>query len=351
VKPSLIQIADHQIGPGVPCFFIAEAGVNHNGNVEMAHRLVDAAAEAGATAIKFQTFKAEHLVTPSAQKADYQRQRVEKSESQFEMLKELELDTEAYPALLAHCRDKGILFLSSPFDEESADFLEDLGVPAFKTPSGEITNLKYLSYIARKGKPMIVSTGMSYLGEVEAAVRTIEGVGNYDLILLHTVSNYPADPTTINLKAMKTMSDAFGVLVGYSDHTVGMEIPWAAVALGACVVEKHFTLDRNLPGPDHSASIEPAELKRLVEGIRIVEKALGTGRKEPLESETDTARAARKSLVSASFIPAGTVITEDLVSIKRPGTGLPPGFLGYLVGCRTRMDIPADTVLTLDMLV
>lgn len=350
MRLSLIQIADRQIGPGMPCFFIAEAGVNHNGSVDIAHRLVDAAAEAGADAIKFQTFTAERLVTSSAQKAEYQRQTTEKSESQFEMLKRLELDAEAHCALLKHCQEKGILFLSTPFDEISADFLDELGVPAFKTPSGEITNLRYLSHLARKGKPMIVSTGMSYLSEVEAAVRVIENASNRALILLHTVSNYPADPATINLKVMKTMTKAFGVPVGYSDHTTGMEVPWAAVALGACVIEKHFTLDQNLPGPDHSASMEPAELKRLVAGIRTVQVALGNGRKEPAAKEADTARAARKSLVSACFIPAGTIITEDLISVKRPGTGLPPAFLEYLVGRKTRGDIPDDTVLTLDML-
>ena len=349
MKPSPIQIADRQIGPGMPCFFIAEAGVNHNGSVDMAHRLVDAAAQAGADAIKFQTFKAERLVTASARKAEYQRQTTETSESQFEMLKKLELDADAHCALLKDCQKKGILFLSTPFDEASADFLDELGVAAFKTPSGEITNLRYLSHIARKNKPMIVSTGMSYLGEVETAVQAIASAGNRDLILLHTVSNYPADPATINLKVMKTLAKAFGVPVGYSDHTIGMEVPWAAVALGACVVEKHFTLDRNLPGPDHSASMEPADLKRLVAGIRTVQAALGTGRKEPVSSEADTARAARKSLVSASFLPAGTLITEDLISVKRPGTGLPPAFLEHLIGRRTRVDIPADTVLTLDM--
>lgn len=350
MKPSPIQIADRQIGSDKPCFFIAEAGVNHNGSLDMAHCLVDAAVEAGADAIKFQTFQAERLVTSSAQKAEYQRQTTEKSESQFEMLKKLELGAEAHRALFLHCQEKGILFLSTPFDEVSADFLDELGVPAFKTPSGEITNLRYLSHIARKGKPMIVSTGMSYLGEVEAAVQAIESTGNRALILLHTVSNYPADPTTINLKVMKTMAKAFGVPVGYSDHTTGMEIPWAAVALGACVVEKHFTLDRTLPGPDHTSSMEPSELRRLVAGIRNVEAALGTGRKQPVASETDTARAARKSLVSAASISAGTILTEELVSVKRPGTGLPPAFLEHLLGRRARVDIPADTVITLDML-
>jgi sialic acid synthase SpsE len=266
------------------------------------------------------------------------------------MLKKLELDENAYPALIQQCKDKKVVFLSTPFDEESADLLDRLGIPAFKTPSGEITNLRYLKHIALKGKPMIVSTGMSYLGEVEAAVRTIQSAGNENLILLHAVSNYPAAPTSINLRAMKTMSEAFGVPVGYSDHTVGMEIPLAAAALGACVIEKHFTLDRNLPGPDHKSSMEPGELKQLVEGIRMVQAALGSGRKEPAASESNTALAARKSLVSACFIAAGTVIREELICVKRPGTGLPPAFLEQVIGSKARVDIPADSLLTLDML-
>jgi N,N'-diacetyllegionaminate synthase len=349
MNPKVIRIGDHSIGPNKPCFFIAEAGVNHNGNVETAHRLVEAAARCGADAIKFQTFKAERVVTQSAPKADYQRQTTDRSESQFDMLKKLELDAQAHRALLEHCRDIQLLFLSTPFDEESVDLLDQLGLPAFKTPSGEITNLRYLEHVARKGKPMIVSTGMSYLGEVEAAVQTIEKTGNPDLVLLHAVSNYPAAPSDINLRAMETMMKAFGVPVGYSDHTSGMEVPLAAAALGACVIEKHFTLDRNLPGPDHKASMEPAEVEGLIKGIRMVQQALGNGRKEPAASEMNTALATRKSLVAACFLPAGTVVGEEAISLKRPGTGLPPSFLKYLVGRKTRMDIPADAVLSLDM--
>jgi len=240
--------------------------------------------------------------------------------------------------------------MSTPFDEESADFLADLGVAVFKIPSGEITNLPFLRHVACRGKPMIVSTGMSYLGEVETAVRTIEEAGNYDFVLLHCVSNYPADPADVNLRAMQTMATAFGVPVGYSDHTLGIEVAIAAVALGACVIEKHFTLDRSLPGPDHRASLEPDELAVLVRGIRTVEAALGQGRKEPAASEANTAAVARRSLVAARDIPAGTVLTEEMLAIKRPGTGLPPAMLGHTLGRRTRVNMPAGTIIDLGML-
>ena len=344
-----LQIGGRMVGMNQPCFIIAEAGVNHNGDLNLAHQLIDVASQAGADAIKFQTFKAEHLATADAPKAAYQLETTNASESQFEMLRRLELDADAHRDLIAHCRDKHILFLSTPFDEASVDLLETLGVPAYKTPSGEITNLPYLSHVARKNKPMIVSTGMAFLGEVETAVRTIDGTGNYAFALLHCVSNYPANPADINLRAMQTMARAFNVLVGYSDHTLGVEVSLAAVALGACIVEKHFTLDRNLPGPDHQASAEPAELAALVRGIHIVEASLGDGRKQPSVSEANTASVARKSLIAACDIPAGIKLTEMMVAIKRPGTGLPPAMREYLIGRLTRASIPAGTLLNLDM--
>jgi len=345
-----LKVAGHQIGQDYPCFVIAEAGVNHNGNLDMAHQLIDVATQVGADAIKFQTFKAAHLVTANAPKAAYQLAATDAGESQFEMLQRLELDANAHAALVAHCREKHLVFLSTPFDETSADLLETLGVPAFKTPSGEITNLPYLSHIARKNKPMIVSTGMAFLGEVETAVRTIEATGNHAFALLHCVSNYPANPTDTNLRAMHTMARAFNVPVGYSDHTPGIEVSLAAVALGACIVEKHFTLDRNLPGPDHRASAEPAELATLVRGIRIVEAALGNGRKQPAASEANTAAIARKSLVAAYDIPVGSLLTEAMIAFKRPGTGLPPAMREFLIGRVTRTAISAGTLLTLELL-
>lgn len=344
-----IDVAGQQIGPGYPCFVIAEAGVNHNGDLNSAYRLVDTAILAGADAVKFQTFKAAALASPNAPKADYQKHGTDSAESQYEMLRRLELSTQDHEALFRYCQRRGILFLSSPFDEESADFLETLGVAAFKIPSGEVTNPLFLAHVARKGKPMIISTGMAYLGEIETAIRTVKQEGNNNLILLHCVSNYPADPVNVNLRAMQTMRTAFKTLVGYSDHTMGIEVALAAVAMGACVIEKHFTLDRGLPGPDHRASLEPDELATLIEGIRKIELALGHGRKEPAASELNTAAVARKSLVAAQDIVAGTVLTESLLAIKRPGTGLPPVLRPSLVGRVAAQDIAAGTLLSLEM--
>jgi N-acetylneuraminate synthase/N,N'-diacetyllegionaminate synthase len=344
-----IEIADRSVGRGHPCLIVAEAGVNHNGRVDLARRLIEAAAAAGADAVKFQTFRAERLAGPQAAKAAYQLRTTDASESQFEMLRGLELPLEGYPELMAVCRQRGLLFMSSPFDEESADFLDDLDMPLFKIPSGELTNLPFLAHVARKGKPLIISTGMSTLEEVEAAFDTVVREGNGQIILLHCTSGYPVDPEDANLRAMQTLAKTFGVPVGYSDHTLGIAVPLAAVALGACVIEKHFTLARALPGPDHQASAEPGELASLVHGIRSVEKALGHGRKEPVPSEAAVASVARKSLVAAKDIPAGTKITADLLVLRRPGTGLPPAMLTSVVGRRARRDIEAGTMLEWEM--
>ncbi len=345
-----VRVGDHWIGPGHPCFIIAEAGVNHNGDLETARRLVQIAARAGADAVKFQTFKAERLAAPEAPKADYQKRTTDPAESQMEMLRRLELPQQAYRELMAACQESRILFMSTPFDEESADFLEGLGVELFKIPSGEITNLPFLSHVARKGKPMIVSTGMSTLSEVEAAVRVIEEQGNRQIVLLHCVSNYPASPAEVNLRAMQTLAQRWGTPVGYSDHTPGVEIALAAVALGACAIEKHFTLDKAMPGPDHPASAEPEELAFLVRGIRSIESALGHGRKEPAASEVSMAAVIRKSMVAARDIPAGTRLTPDCMAARRPGTGFSPALLGQLIGRLTRRDIPKGTVLTPELL-
>lgn len=344
------MIGNRTVGPDALVFIIAEAGVNHNGSLEMARQLVDVAVQAGADAVKFQSFKADRVVTRDAPKADYQLQTTDVKETQYEMLRRLELSPEAHQELFDYCRKKDILFLSTPFDEESADYLDSLGVVAFKVPSGEITNLSFLTHIACKGKPVIVSTGMAYLSEVERAVHTIEKAGNRNIVLLHCVSNYPANPADANLRVMRTMNAAFGVPVGYSDHTPGIEVALAAVALGACMIEKHFTLDRTLPGPDHRASLEPNELSTLVCAIRTVESALGHGRKEPAVSEASTAAVARRSLVAAQDIAAGTTLTEQLIAIKRPGTGLPPAMRPYLVGRTVRRSIPAGDLLTLESL-
>jgi len=350
LMPATISIARRSIGQDQPCFIIAEAGVNHNGDLALARQLVDVAAQAGADAVKFQTFKAEKVISPAASKAAYQVETTGAGESQLEMVKRLELPFEAFRELFAYCQSKNILFLSTPFDQESADFLDELGVAAFKIPSGEITNLPFLAHVARKGKPMIVSTGMSYLGEVETAVRTIVDAGNLNIVLLHCVSNYPADPADANLRAMHTLSLVFGVPAGFSDHTLGLQVPLAAVALGACIIEKHFTLDRTLPGPDHRASLEPDQLGALVQGIRTVEAALGHGRKEPAASEANTAAVARRSLVASRDIPVGTVLTKEHIAIQRPGNGLPPAWLPHLLGRTARAAISAGTLITLEML-
>ena len=348
VRP--ISVAGRGIGPGYPCFVVAEAGVNHNGEPEKTFRLVDAAVRAGADAVKFQTFTAEQLATRDAPKAGYQAEVTGSGESQFEMLRRLELSAEAHRELLAYSRQHGILFMSTPFGEDSADLLDELGIAVFKIPSGEITNFPFLAHVARKGKPMIISTGMATLGEVETAMRVVRDAGARDLVLLHCVSNYPARPSDVNLRAMETMAAVFEVPVGYSDHTAGMEVALAAVALGACVLEKHVTLDRSLPGPDHRASLEPAEFAALVTGIRTVEGALGNGCKEPAASEAEMAAVARKSLVAARHIPAGSKLTEEMLAAKRPGTGLSPAMRSQLLGRVVSRDIPAGTLLTLDMI-
>ncbi len=345
-----ISIGSRQVGPGLPCFLIAEAGVNHNGDPDLARRLVDAAVAAGADAVKFQTFSAERLATAAAPQADYQRRNTGIEESQRAMLHRLELTAEAHRELMARCRERGILFLSSPFDEEGADLLDALGVLAFKIPSGEITNTPFLAHVARKGKPLILSTGMSTLAEVDTAVTIIRQAGNPPLALLQCVSNYPAAPEDINLRAMATLREAFQVPVGYSDHADGIEIALGAVALGACIIEKHFTLDRALPGPDHKASLEPAELAAMVQGIRRVELALGDGVKRPANGERNTASVARKSLVAAGDLPAGCVLRRDHLAIRRPGTGLPPGRLESVLGRRLRRALAAGAVLTEDLL-
>lgn len=344
-----IEIAGHLIGNNSPCFIIAEAGVNHNGHLNMALQLVDAAVTAKVDAIKFQTFKAEAVISYTAPKAAYQQRTTGVSESQLEMERHLQLSYEQFGEIKIYCEKSGILFLSTPFDHDSVDFLDELGVPAFKIPSGEMTNYPLLEHIACKGKPIILSTGMSYLGEVEQALSVIYTTGSHDVVLLHCVSNYPADPADTNLRAMQTMATAFGAPIGYSDHTLGIEVSLAAVALGACVIEKHFTLDRTLSGPDHSASLEPKELLALVNGIRTVEMAMGNGRKKPAASEANSAAVGRRSLVAAYDIPAGTIFKKEHIAIKRPGTGLPPFMREYIVDRKSRNMISKDTLLSLDL--
>lgn len=344
-----VMVNGRLIGGSAPCFIIAEAGVNHNGDLELAKRLIEVAAAAGADAVKFQTFRSESLVSSAAPKARYQEETTGKGESQLHMLKKLELSQEAYGILRDACREKNILFMSTPFDEACADFLEELDVALYKIPSGELNNPFLLRHVAQKGKPMIISTGMGNLDEVEAAVRTVREEGNDGIILLHCVSQYPAPCEDANLRAMETMRKTLKVPVGFSDHTLGIEVALAAVALGASVIEKHFTLDRSLSGPDHRASLEPGELRQLIRGIRNVERAIGDGIKEPRGGELETARVARKSIVAKRNIPCGSRLALEAVVLQRPGTGLPPAMLPRLVGLKAKKNIPAGTLLCLEM--
>lgn len=344
-----VAVGERRIGPGLPCFVVAEAGVNHNGRLETALALVDAAQRAGADAVKFQTFSADRLATKDAPQAEYQARASGRAESQHEMLKRLELGPEAMEAVAAHCRHAGILFLSTPFDETSCDELDALGVPAFKLGSGDLTNLPLLRHAARKGKPLLVSTGMATLDEVARAVDAVRAEGCQRLVLLHCVSSYPADPADTNLRAIGTLREAFGVPAGFSDHTEGDEAALAAVALGASMVEKHLTLDRSQAGPDHRASTEPAAFAEMVGRIRRVEAALGDGHKAPAAAEAGIARVARRSLVAACPIPAGTVLDPGMVRIRRPGTGLAPDRLESLLGRRANQDIAEGAVLASDM--
>jgi N,N'-diacetyllegionaminate synthase len=343
-----IRFGSKSIGFGQPVFIIAEAGVNHNGDLQVAQELVDAAAEAGADAVKFQTFRAQELVSASSPKAQYQVSTTGADELQIEMIKRLELSPSDHVALIERCHARGILFLSTPFDVASADLLETLGMPAYKIPSGEITNWPFLEHIASKKKPVILSTGMSDLTEVEEAVRVLRAAECSDLVILHCTSSYPAPAASVNLRAMQTLADAFHTPIGLSDHTMGIEVALAATALGACVLEKHFTLDRSLPGPDHRASLEPEELHSLVRGVRTVESALGDGRKHPMPSEEDVRNVARRSIVTLRTIPRGTLIAKDMLAFKRPGTGIPPSRLSTVIGQRAARTIAADTLIQLE---
>ncbi|USN98899.1 MAG: N-acetylneuraminate synthase family protein [Phycisphaeraceae bacterium] len=333
------------IGEGEPVFVIAEAGVNHNGDPDLARQLIDAAAGAGADAVKFQTFKPEALTARSASMAAYQKQNLGVEQSQAEMLRGLELANAALPDLKSHAEKAGLVFLSSPFDVESARFLCELGVPALKVGSGELTNHPFLAELAGLGLPLLVSTGMSTLDEVEDADRVIRAYGSPATAWLHCVSSYPAPPDASNLRAMDAIRLAVGGPVGMSDHAMGGAVTLAAVAMGARVIEKHLTLSRNMPGPDHAASLEPAEFAEMMRQVRVVESAMGDGVKRPAACETDTLTAARRSLVAVRDLPAGHVLAAGDLVCKRPATGLPPSMLGRVIGWVLARDVRADEVL------
>jgi len=328
---------------------IAEAGVNHNGDHSLAVKLVDAAAEAGADLVKFQTFRADRLVTADAKLAEYQGGSAGTAKSQLELLRPLELSRESHETLMAHCKARGIGFFSTGFDRESVDMLADLGFELYKIPSGEITNLPYLRHIGGFRKRVILSTGMADLAEVAAALDVLEraGTARAAITVLHCNTGYPTPMADVNLRAMIAMRDALGVAVGYSDHTVGIEVPIAAVALGATVIEKHLTLDRALPGPDHKASLEPDELKAMVAAIRNIEDALGDGVKRPSSSESKNRAIVRKSVVAARTIRAGEVFGESNLAVKRPGTGVSPMRWDEVVGLPAKRDFEPDELIEL----
>lgn len=326
-------------------FIIAEAGVNHNGDLQTAKKLVDEAAKAGADAVKFQTFKAEALVSRDAKKADYQMETTKQSESQYDMLKKLELTPDMHEQLIAYCGEKHIMFLSTPFDLESLHYLVGCGMEIIKVPSGEVTNYPYLREVGRTGKRVIISSGMSTLEEIKEAVEVLRGNGSTDITVLHCNTEYPTPYQDVNLRAMVTLGETLETAAGYSDHTQGIEVPVAAAALGAAVIEKHFTLDRNMEGPDHKASLEPKELQAMVEAVRNIEAALGDGKKRPSESEKKNIEIARKSIVARCPIRAGELFTEDNLTTKRPGSGISPMRWNEIVGKTAVRDFAEDELI------
>jgi N-acetylneuraminate synthase/N,N'-diacetyllegionaminate synthase len=344
-----VEIAGRLVGEGKPCFIIAEAGVNHNGDVELGKKLIDAAKSSGADAVKFQAFRAERLATRSARKANYQRT-AQDDDSQFEMLRRLELSGGDFKELADHSRRRGIIFLSSCFDPESADLLEKLDIAAYKMGSGELTNLPLLRYVASKGRPMILSSGMSTMEEVAEALEAVREGGCDHIVLLHCISSYPAKAEDVNLRVIRALSEHFKVHVGFSDHTLSLVIPAAAVTLGAVMVEKHFTLDHSLSGPDHGMSLEPKEFRGMVANIREVEEALGDGVKRVREAERQVRAVSRRSVVAAVDIPAGTRITSEMLDIKRPGIGIEPKRIGEVVGKKAKRLIGRDELISWEAL-
>ena len=328
-------------------FIIAEAGVNHNGSIKLAKKLIDVAVESGADAVKFQTFKTENLVSKTAKKADYQKKTTDALESQFDMIKKLELDVNTHKELLVYCQEKGIMFLSTPFDHDSINLLSDLGLQIFKIPSGEITNLPYLRHIGSLGKKVVLSTGMSTLQEVKNALTVLIGAGTKkeNITALHTNTMYPTPMEDVNLNAMLTIQKELDIAVGYSDHTIGIEVDIAAVAMGASIIEKHFTLDQAMNGPDHKTSLEPKELKAMVLAIRNIEIALGSDKKKPSPSERVNINVVRKSIVANQDIKKGDLLTEKNITVKRPGNGINPMKWDEVIGSIALKNYNADELI------
>jgi N,N'-diacetyllegionaminate synthase len=341
-----IWIQDKKITYGQRPFIVAEAGVNHNGNLDIALKLIDAAAAAGADAIKFQTFRAEQVVTQSGKMAEYQKKNLGKEESQLEMIKDLELKEDYLPKLIKRAKEKNIIMFSSPHGHiASADLLQDLNMPAFKFASGDITNLPLLEYVAKKKKPMILGTGMSNLSEIKEAISKIKKAGNNQIIILHCTTDYPLMPENVNLRAMSTLIRELDVLVGYSDHTIGSEVAIMATALGACMIEKHFTLDKTMPGPDQASSMEPSEFRNMVEQINRASIILGNPEKRLLECEKKYIMMVRKSLVAIRDINKGEKISVADITVKRPGNGLAPKYFFKIIGKKAKQNIKKDSVI------
>jgi len=346
----MISIGNRKIGQHQPSFLIAEAGVNHNGEIGLAKELIDAARSAGADAVKFQTFSTDDLVVKGTEKADYQKRSTKKNESQYDMLLRLEFSAAEFKELSDYARKKGILFLSTPFDPASVDLLDNLNVPAYKISSGDLTNIPLLEKIASKNKPVILSTGMASLGEIEDSVSFLRKNNVQDFILLHCTTQYPTDIRAVNLKNMNTLRCAFNCPVGFSDHTEGLTAAITAVALGACIIEKHFTLDKSLPGPDHEASVEPDSFRLLVDTIRDVETILGSETRHVSAEEQEIQRIARKSLIAIADLRKGEKFSQKSLAVKRPGTGIPPKFFNHLLTRKARVPIGKDTVLSWEMI-
>ena len=335
-----IRIVDNLVGEGEPTFIIAEAGSNHDGKFEQAKKLVDIAADAKVDAVKFQTFSADKLVAKTNSKAEWN--------GMYDIFKKIELPNEWLPELAEYANGRGLIFLSSTFDEECVDFLDEIGVPAFKIASGELTNLQLIKYTARKGKPLIVSTGASTMDEIKEAISIARLAGNEDIVLLHCVSSYPASIEDVNLRSMVAMRQSFQLPTGFSDHTLGIVAPLVAVALGGVMIEKHFTLDRSLYGPDHSYALEPQELTAMVENIRTVEKLLGSLVKQPMEAELENRTLGSRSIFAKRDIQVGTTITEDMLALLRPAIGLQPKYVEVVIGRKARTNIKQYEPITWD---
>lgn len=347
-----IKLGGRCIGEGEPCFIIAEAGSNHDGELEQAKQLIDIAMEAGADAVKFQTYSAEKLYSRKTPTMKYLKKDklIKKDESVWDLIKKIEMPREWHKPLADYCKEKGIIFLSTPFDLQAVDELEEVGMAAYKIASFEIVHLPLLEYAAKKGKPMIISTGMANLSDIQDALDTIYAAENHQVIVLHCGINYPLAFKDVNLRAMITIREAFQVPVGYSDHTLGITVPIAAVTLGASVVEKHFTISRKLKGPDHLFALEPDELKAMIKGIREAEVSMGSPIKKHTKSEEEMYRLGRRSIIAATNIPKGTTIKRKMLGIKRPGYGISPKFVNIVVGRKTKVDIKEDDIVIWEMI-